>query len=152
MITKNYIKMCEEAKEIQKSWNPKFRDYCREKEYKDLMLITQIIENHDIHCFGYRYRRTGYGAERYLKDNLTWLPTQEQLQEMIKKETYRLRIEKFEENILIECFFKNKVEGSYYVTGRLKLEGNNYQELLLRIVMYRKYSKTWTGEKWAKAE
>ena len=139
MITKNYIKMCEKAEEIQKAWKPENGD--------------RFIYKNDLGQEIVLYRKeSGEPAFDIMRGIMFYLPTQEQLQEMIKKETYRLRIEKFEENILIECFFKNKVEGSYYVTGRLKLEGNNYQELLLRIVMYRKYSKVWNGEKWAKAE
>ena len=131
--------MCKEAREIQK-----------------LKKGKNQFSNQDFVAYNF-----GSGLKTYVCSeisrywtfqDLIWLPTQEQQQEMIQKESYRLRIEKFEDDILIECFFKNKVEDSYYITGRLKLEGNNYQELLLRIVMYRKYSKTWTGEKWVKTE
>ena len=141
MITKNYIKMCEMAEEIQKSWNPKFRDYCREKEYEDLMLITQIIENHDIRCFGYRYRRTGYGAERYLKNGLTWLPTQEQLQEIVDCNWYKV----FGEFL---WWHSNSDENAEEFASIFY----SFNEVWLAFVMKEKYHKTWTGEKWVKAE
>jgi len=131
MITKNFINQCEQAEEIQREWTPDYGDWIFLNSLRKIVLISNQ-----------------YPPIRYYRNESIWLPTQEQLWAMIQNETYRLRIEKFEEDISIECFFKNKVEDSYYVTGRLKLKGKNFEELLLQIVMYRKYSKSWTGKKW----
>ena len=72
MITENYIKMCEQAEEIQKVWRKPFKNYLGDlfwkgKEYlmipEACSFVTEIMFEPD--------------------DNCIWLPTQEQLQEII---------------------------------------------------------------------
>ena len=66
MITKNYIKMCGKANEIQKKWKPKIGDRFHHIKGKYNIILTEL------------YFRT------YLPHKVGfWLPTQEQLQEMI---------------------------------------------------------------------
>lgn len=146
MITDNYIKMCEKNEDLQKAWNPKFGDYCQLKEYKSLMIVMGVIESHDIRCISYKYRRTGYGAERYLKDNLIYLPTQEQLQEMINAFSNYERINRFYEFVHLDADEYGYKKWCEFVNDA------SMNELWLAFVMYEKYHKTWTGEKWVKAE
>jgi len=130
MITDNYIKMCEQAEEIQKAWKPKDWDRFIFKNDKSVGVGSGHIKS-------------------YMKIWYIWLPTQEQLQEMI-----------LTKNILentwalgwlmnnVYCFMENKyeyVELPEHYAFKIFTAMN---ELWLAFVMYRKYNKIWTGEKW----
>ena len=141
MITENYIKMCEQAEEIQSEWMPKDWDrfaYCDSRE-----MGVACVDGKE-------------PTKKELKENLMyrfWLPTQEQLQGIV-----------LTKNILentwtlgwlinnIYCFMENEYE---YVELPEHYAFKNFKEvneLLLAFVMYRKYNKIWTGEKWVKYE
>lgn len=143
MITKNFIKMCEKAEEIQKAWKPRFGDYCREKEYKSLMIIVGVVETHDIRCVSFEYRRTGYKAERYLKNNIIYLPTQEQLIEI----HFDWYLQRYKGKMLISEYllylgeFAEIAEDSDYKYYSLK-------EMMLGYLYQEKYHKIWNGKEW----
>jgi len=81
-----------------------------------------------------RFKKTINEMNKY---DFIWLPTQEQLQEMIKKRHIYYLIKDFQ-------IFQVK-----YTVG---LHINDMNELWLAFVMKEKYHKIWTGEKWVKAE
>ena len=157
MITKNFIKMCEQGKEIQKGWKPKIGDYIYLKKNGD----TSIRENQiylitDIVGVKISYINTFTGIDSWCYENrlkyyFIYLPTQEQLQEMvnwkniIKKSSCNQTWKKdFQVGvILIELtdFYKFAINRQ-----------DNLNELWLAFVMHEKYDKTWTGEKWVKTE
>ena len=126
MFTKNYIKQCEQVKEIQKLWKPKVGDWYRDLDgdVECVSLMGELIIKHHA-----KYH--------------TYLPTQEQLQEMIKNECY----EKNNFKSFISDFY-------YYLLDEYEaidiIESLN--EAWLSFYMQEKYSKIWTGEKWVKAE
>jgi len=68
MITDNYIKMCEQAEEIQKAWKWENGDFVYWKITKSIKIITEHFETPDLKDF-------------------VWLPTQEQLQERVVNPT-----------------------------------------------------------------
>ena len=128
--------MCEGAEKIQKAWKPKFGDYVKEKQYGDLMIIAQIVESHDIRCISYRYRKTGYKSERYLKSNFIYLPTQEQLQEMILNHGHH----GYDNSGIATMLSLFSMD--------YKLEDLTFTELWLAYVMKEKYNKIWNGKEW----
>ena len=161
MITKNYIKMCEGAKRLQKLWKPKVGDYVWRKytffgeqmdeqfwdkdKMEEIIILTYASE-----VDGY-FHATKDGETRIFdshneahKKSCIWLPTQEQLQGMlINKKDYKNWIDLLE-GMWYEfgCNFRHQNLNIY----------NSFTEVWLALVMYEKYHKTWTGEKWVKAE
>ena len=138
MITNNYIKMCEQAEEIQAQWRKPFKNYIGDLYWQGeryLMIpeacicVTEIMFNP--------------------KDEHKWLPTQEQSQEMVLTKNilentwslgwlinniYRFSENKYEYEELPKHYaFKNFTETT---------------ELWLAFVMYKKWNKIWTGKKW----
>ena len=122
MITENYIKMCEAAEEIQKEWKPVNWD--------------RFIFKND--------KTVGVGCghiKSYMKVWYIWLPTQEQLQEMM--------ISTLDDDFIgcVPLFLNEKLEECLFSNGIYNW-GTSYVELWLAFVMYEKYNKIWTGEKW----
>ena len=128
MITDNYIKMCEQAEELQREWKPNTCDNYYSKIAKDL----QIIINEDLNL----------GLARINKlienNNYVWLPTLEQL---FDKWCYLCKATNFAGlcQRIIECE-RSKVATYPNI--------NLVKELCLEAIMKEFYHKTWTGEKW----
>ena len=127
MITKNYIKMCEKAKEIQKGhkWKKGDRGY-----FLGYISCNESMKKNEHFIFG---------TEEFEDTIESWwtciyLPTQEQLQEIMLKD-YTVRA------ILGGVF--------YFAVKRYKdLEKVSMNELWLAFVMKEKYNKIWNGDDW----
>jgi len=135
MITENYIKMCEQAEEIQKLWRKPFKNYLGDlfwkgKEYlmipEACSFVIEIMFEPD--------------------DNCIWLPTQEQLQE-ISQEEYSKSLKK---SLAWFGYFVKFVKNKYQDDSIAHEYFNEMNELWLAFVMKEKYHKIWTGEKWVK--
>jgi len=172
MITDNYIKMCEKAKQLQKKWKPKVGDYVWRKynffgeeidkqiwdknKMEEIIILTYAS---DIEGF---FHATKDGETRIFNSNnemhkktCIYLPTQEQLQEMVL-EPYS----PFAKLITISDFVSDY--GKFYKSSKelndlywsklypVAIESIN--EFWLMFVMYKKYHKIWTGEKWEEAK
>jgi len=119
MVTDNFIKMCEQAKEIQQAWKPKIGDYFLELLTKSINIYTDgfaFLPQHNVP----------------LSILYIWLPTQEQLQEMISGD--------FKTVLLIDDFYNFAIENL--------LPFDSMNELWLAFVMKEKWNKTWDGKKW----
>jgi len=136
--TEQNIKMCEKAVKIQEAWEPKEGDYAYSQRGGVYVLFTQVI-------------LIGDALGRFKFDH-TWLPRQDQLQEMawkdiVEKDPLRgICVPRQKPEILI-LKFKQYVfgDGSY-----LQLE--TLEQLWLAFVMQEKFNKTWNGEEWIEAE
>ena len=140
MITKNYIKMCEQAEEIQKllsksrpakEWkHSHFVEKWRERNYRDIEYEEFCLENLEGRI-------------------IIWLPTQEQLQELILKIfspfTKAMKFVDFISNY-IKLYQHTKNEKIFWTD--LYPIALSLNELWLMYVMYEKYHKIWTGRKW----
>ena len=157
MITDNYIKMCEQAEEIQKLWKPEEGDnfayikvvpFRREKDKLIIEKIGNFGNSRYFSQWGFKNRKLY--KEVYFSENwqsneeyigVIWLPTQEQLQGMYKQkwangQTY------------LDYFYQwAKKQYNPFVLNR---EDISWNELWLAFVMHEKYHKIWTGEKWIK--
>lgn len=144
MITKNYINQCEQAEVIQKAWKPKLGDICLNRfDGKKVIIIEKGV---GVKEYKVLFVDVGLKMQRnywYSKVNLKWLPTQEQLQEIIKHNCY--------ENNNFKSFISDFY---YYLLDEYenidKCESLN--EAWISFYMHEKYHKIWTGEKWVKAE
>jgi len=136
MITDNQIKMYERAEEIQKEWKKKRYDYAYCAETKLVKLCCDI----------------SYWETRI---DLIYLPTQEQLQEMIRENVFEKEIKKHPKyyiNIGIDSYicltFQFHIWLSIKGGYRYIHNGFTLNEFWLAFVMHEKYHKIWTGEKW----
>jgi len=134
MKAKNYIRMCEQAKEIQKLFNPDGHNHVC---LSGGTIWTQIDRD------SYKYDKyTEYGhqyiciRDGYLM-HCVWIPTQEQLQGILKKPLWWLvwHFEEFVEPMSDKTFFQD----------------TSMDELWLAFVMKEKYHKIWDGKTWVKS-
>ena len=126
MITKNYIKMCEKAEEIQKAWKPEKGDLYA------VIVHGKPMEIVDIYIDGFPLLPEKFSP---LSALYIWLPTQEQLQEILWQDLdeYEYWISKLHDFIL-----------------DLPFEEMTMNELWLAFVMHEKYNKVWNGKDWVK--
>ena len=134
MRTDNYIKMCEQAEEIQKlkpyrltSTHLKGNIFiCTDKETANYFwIMEQFMDVGD-----------EVGSSVRLATKNIWLPTQEQLQEMVEAGCIAKLLQ------LVE-FTRTK---AFYRSRPFE----SLNELWLAFVMKEKYHKIWTGKKWVK--
>lgn len=153
--------MCEKIEEIQKLWKPDDGDYFYGYEWADLKKYYDKEGNHqisknvsklatkEIHLLyfsGDDYESCfpigediGYENQKPDLTKSFWLPTQEQLQEMVFTEN------DFYDN-LIE--FTKFIDTEYCYFAERNDNYENFDELWLCYVMKEKYNKTWTGKIW----
>jgi len=130
MDTSNeYINMCEKASEIQKTWKPEEWDLvstaCAESTEKDLW-VRMIYDLDDFNNEG----------ESYIKDFpcKTWLPRQDQLQEMVG-----------DSFILLSGVF---VSFYTFFIDHIKDNSQSFEQIWLEFVMKEKFNKVWDGNEW----
>ncbi len=123
MYTDNYIKMCEQAEEIQKAWKKKRYDYAYCEETKLVKLCCDI----------------SFWETRI---DLIWLPILEQLIEMINAYSNYERVNRFYDFVHLDADEYGYNEWCEFVNN------SSMNELWLAFVMHEKYHKIWTGEKW----
>lgn len=120
MITKNFIKMCRKAEDIQKVWKPKIGDKYYNIKGKYNCFLTELSFRQ------YLPHKVGF-----------WLPTQEQLQEMVFSE--RAGVQTIA--TAMEQFSKSDIGCSISIMGDMN-------ELWLAFAMKEKYNKVWNCKKW----
>jgi len=126
-ITKEYVLMCQQAKEIQQfNWGSD-GDF-------------SFFEGDDDVSEGIQVWLLADGWYPHKKD-FVWLPRQDQLSEMI--DTWNKRYSM--------AFFENIVANSQY-RGISKIGFNSIEKHLLAFIMDEKYSKQWTGKDWNKIQ
>lgn len=148
MFTENYIKMCEKAEEIQKlkpkgiwhlHYDPEHqndpdrldnRDYLYNSFYylprEDKMAILKWDNDEEHPIIGNYYDNT---------EGAIWLPTQEQLQEMVLVPKNTLIPDIFTMISFLNVFMAvNKYD--------------DMNELWLAFVMKERWNKIWTGKNW----
>jgi hypothetical protein len=170
MITDNYIKMCEKAEEIQKLWIPKDGDWFYGYQWNDIGENGEIsiYSKREIHlyydsgdrsdsCFPIPINKDfDIDDEKIIPDlsKSCWLPTQEQLQEMMKDLANKRFFENFPKN-----YFPQKGEYVFpiyllnWFTQWIIFEAKGMKEfsiteLWFAFVMKEKYNKIWNGEDW----
>ena len=131
-----YIKMCEQAKKIQKEWKPQKGDFVFTKhqfypnENYRVLLITEETGPYEFTLDNRIIIQTTNKA------SVIWLPSQEQLQEMVGHMGMR--------SIMKKAYRRF---GSLEISNP-KLSDTPMEQLWLAFVMKEKYNKTWNGENW----
>ena len=128
MITKNYIKMCEKAEEIQKAWKPVDWDRFIYKDDRELG-IAYIDNKHN------------KKAMKKVNEKYIWLPTQEQLQEMIKEDF----LAEFGMIFKLYNWIDNGIHCGIF---NFDIKEITINELWLAFVMKKKWNKEWDDNKW----
>ena len=129
MITKNYIKMCEGTKEIQCD------RILGRYEFGDIY----YLESKHKHGGKFRFIGSydGYDKDKELIEKSVWLPTQEQLQEIISCNWHD-----------VFCKFLWWHSDNDKSSEEFESMFTSMNEVWLAFVMKEKYQKTWTGKKW----
>ena len=114
--SKEYIKMCRKAEEIQEIWDKISPIY----NEKDFMIWDRLLT----------------------PKRLTWLPRQDQLQEMMLDE----------KEPDLDFWYWNEIMGEWANDGfpilYYKIKIASMEQLWLAFVMKEKYNKVWDGELW----
>ena len=152
MFTQNYIKICEKAEEIQELWKDK-KSHIDDKVYvkhsEQFLFITEEIEFYndeetDKEYIVFKKEKllpipfTKFNKEIFYQYddgelNVVYLPTQEQLQDMIDYDWYGI--------------FKE----FYWWFGDADTEKyTSMNELWLAFVIKKKWNKIWDGDNWIK--
>ncbi len=133
--TKQNILMCKKAVEIQEQWKVKNGDFFE-------AFSSVRILNHQTSVYLACYLGDDYHYSIIAKDCIhehTWLPRQDQLQEMID----------WLGSILIGHIPNNMLMLSYaYQDTRIKVKGTSMEQLWLAFVMKEKFNKVWNGKDW----
>lgn len=148
MITKIYIKMCEESGEIQKLFEPNkydlhlwsgdlFHDWDRERFNYDGYVDFGGIKKHQ-----FRGKINGYLW------HCIWLPTQEQLWRMVPVIRNKVHMI-FRFNKFLKSRYNGRThQPAFMVLTDMADERDIITELLFAFVMREKYNKIWTGDDW----
>jgi len=117
MITDNYIKMCEQAEEIQKAWKPKYGD-----EFTGIAMIETGESELEGNVFVISYCEDSWysvypkGMNEGLDDGKPngafWLPTVEQLFEMVGD--YKAQINRVFLSIMVMKKYKYESRQIHY--------------------------------------
>lgn len=139
-----YIKMCEEAEEIQKLFNPEGHNH--------LYASGCIFTDWDRDAKKYD-KYTEYGHQFIcLRDgylwHCNWIPTEEQLQK-IAMELPSLQ------GRVMQPFWELVDQFNYFIFGdetrKYVSQFNSFKEFWLAFVMKEKYHKIWGGKTWIKS-
>jgi len=116
--SKEYVKMCEKAVEIQELWKP---------------------QNDDLYTFGYNHESYIFTERKLTKKEIIayiWLPRQDQLQKML--------YDKYPRWIGLLLFFSDWLADNTSAEDEISTP----EQLWLAFVMKEKYNKIWNGEDW----
>jgi len=140
MITDNYIKMCEQAEKLQKS---------------NINIGKRHFNNQDFVAYncgeGLKVYVCSEISRYWLIEELIWLPTQEQLQEIYFNDNDLNFADIFNKFFWEFFYMDNCMETDYVEPLEKTKKFHSFVELWLAFVMHEKYHKIWTGEKWVKA-
>jgi len=147
-FSEKYIKMCEEAKEIQEGWKIKEGDtiarvWWNRVWYREVIGFASLT-------FGDTWCRVVPSTYEFPVNNLQpaegykdfiWLPRQDQLQEMVKDDTKPLRAQYIYLLGDFVAWWKNEISEKYAIKFL------TFEQMWLAFVMWKKYGKIWDEEK-----
>ena len=130
--------MCEKAEEIQKLWKYKMGDWFFQDTKVDILEQNFQDDYKGDEWKTRKVRIFGSGENKAI-----WLPTQEQLQGMVKGKIIHIWGTFNSLDMAVSSIDRNKRD-SHKVCSKSK----SMNELWLAFVMKEKYNKIWTGKDW----
>ncbi len=165
MNDEQYIKMCEKAVEIQDVWEPKVGDYFQhgsvEKRRKQISFIYRETTRNDGTIEYWITQDIGghYHIQTEINFNskrpfFVWLPTQEQLQGMVRKSD-KHHVEFDESDYSVHKRFDKwlhdfgvAIYDNGFYQSWVACFNNNYSEMWLAFVMHELFGKAWNNCEW----
>ena len=135
--SKEYIKMCEKAKEIQRIW----KTNATTGDVTQIGVLCSFEEYHNDDTYDFGFGDTDIQITN--AKELTWLPRQDQLQGMVPINSYSCVAGA--DGTILGRFYQ-----FYKDIRHHKPCYKTYEQLWLAFVMKEKYNKTWNGEDWVK--
>jgi len=134
--SKEFIKMCAEAEEIQQEREWFAGDWFSPKEIIDLTNIGKV------YAFVGKVYAVGCD-EYYLKDwsKAIWIPRQDQLLKMFKFNY-----------LTIDCVSGIFMKCQFSMETSIRMEVDSIEIGLLKMLMYINFDKIWYGDKWVKMQ
>jgi hypothetical protein len=138
--SKEYVKMCD-CSEIQDEWETSVGDFYALKDSPHTrMYWCEEIGSIKVASAVLKDRVLWHGGPFKDKDEVTWLPRQDQLQDMVRdKEIYIHKEPGMKWCLWLETDEMGPKEILYFETP---------EQLWLSIVMKERFNKTWNGEAW----
>ncbi|KKL11044.1 hypothetical protein LCGC14_2549790 [marine sediment metagenome] len=156
-ISKEYILQCSKAEKIQKGWKPQTLDVIFAVGEGNILYVS------DNPLYWTHYR--GIKEHQIIKDpdgrktaaevwyKATWLPRQDQLQDLVKDKYLKYAKKsmfKYHEILLYHInSFSDEIRCSQ-IKGHGYCYDNSMEQLWLAFVMKEKYQKQWNGTDWVK--
>jgi len=157
--SKNYVKMCERAMEIQEEWKKEVRVgdiFVHGPSSVQWSLVCEKITVVQVSAppyFSYRIDHDigGHWAfpnhETLTKGYFIWLPRQDQLQEMLPRKT-QLQVFSWDE---MGWSINDNLRGETWKFWEAFDNGElSWEQIWLRFVMQELFSKTWDRQDWVK--
>lgn len=121
-ITEKHVKMCAEAKELQKQWEALPGDFAHLPWLKGTKMCEGDYTNSIL---------TKDADDRKLKGQAIWIPRQGQIQKMFDVNVSKLLTE----------FYNWAMDDNIFIFSTMG-------QLWLGFYMFKKHSKEWNGKKW----
>ena len=131
--SEEYIKMCD-CGEVQEEWKPKDGDWANSERHGSAAVFPAAII-------------LGTLLGRFKADH-TWLPRQDQIQEMFTQWNLGIIHNRFDLRIGEICW--QNYDGNYVARYKESIIFTSFEQLWLAFYMYEKHNKIWNGEKWDK--
>ncbi len=144
-MDKQYIRMCD-TPEIQGQWKPKVGDYCcatertHNNDTNEVCAVNTISRTQGIVSLSLLGLKNKMQAAWFYPEENIWLPRQEDIQEMLPKQT---------------TWFDNLFRLYDWITRERKnpfdgpiQQASSITALWLAFYMHEAHSKTWTEEGW----
>lgn len=152
--TEMYVRMAD-CEEVQGQWEPQKGDYIANNE-ESWKKTSKDSKTRIVKPIGVLILDSPNQIDR--KDLAIWLPTQDQIQGMIRE----YWAEKLKNKRPKDEWFPGGVIGLTYVLDTflawtvqntsITQESKSFEELWLKYYMWLKFEKTWDGEKWIKSK
>lgn len=131
-----YVNMCKKSEEVQKDWKPLRGDFVFDGKKTDIVVWTSgngigIYFNDD-------------GDDSIVRERATWLPRQDQLQEIcyiIYYEQWKLHNNEDDRRKIIFTMLRE----FYIYSNNMNNELDSMEQLWLAFVMWKKCGKRWNG-------
>jgi hypothetical protein len=146
--SQEYILMCEKAVEVQEGWESQVGDYGFLSHPLDQRIVFVAGEPWSLLTPVIFPFAIGNNKDLKRKENLRWLPRQDQLQGMVPEIKNKLHVIFRFIDFLQASYTKKTAQRAFVVLYNMLDNGASMEQLWMAFVMKEKYNKTWNGKDW----